>query len=207
MAQVEVIDMSNNKVGVTDLNDLIFNGEVKTHLISDVIRMQLANRRSGTAATKNRSMIRGGGKKPYRQKGTGRARAGALRAPGRVGGGCVFGPTPRDFSLHYPKKVRKAALRSALSMKLQEKNLTVVNDVQLNEIKTKNVANFLKLIDHKNALIVVSGEETNFIRSARNIDGIKVLNVQGLNVYDLVKYEKLVLPLPIISKIEGALLS
>jgi large subunit ribosomal protein L4 len=162
--------------------------------------MQLANRRAGTAATKSKGWVRGGGKKPWRQKGTGRARAGSIRSPLWVGGGTIFGPQPRDYSFRMPRKARKEALLSALSLKNRDGKIIVVDKLDLEEAKTKLMAKALEELKVTSALIVISQPDEKIERSSRNIPGVKVLRVEGLNVYDLVRYEHLIL-------MEGALKS
>jgi large subunit ribosomal protein L4 len=160
--------------------------------------MQLRNRRAGTAATKSKGFVRGGGKKPWRQKGTGRARAGSIRSPIWVGGGTIFGPQPRDYSFRMPRKARREALLSALSLKKQEGKLIVLDKLELEEAKTKLMARALAELNVQSALIVVSQPDERIERSARNLSKIKVLRVEGLNVYDLLRYDHLIL-------MEGAL--
>jgi large subunit ribosomal protein L4 len=160
--------------------------------------MQLRNRRAGTAATKSKGFVRGGGKKPWRQKGTGRARSGSIRSPIWVGGGTIFGPQPRDYSFRMPRKARREALLSALSLKNQDGKLIILDKLELEEAKTKLMANALAELKVQSALLVVSQAEAKIERAARNLPKIKVLKVEGLNVYDLLRYEHLIL-------MEGAL--
>jgi large subunit ribosomal protein L4 len=169
--------------------------------------MQLAKRRAGTASTRNRSEVRGGGRKPYRQKGTGRSRAGTIRSPLWRGGGVIFGPTPRDFGFSIPKKVRKQALRIALSARAAEGKLLVLNQFQLKEIKTKSFVEVLIRFGMEDVLIVIDGENLNLERSARNVPGIKVLRVDGLNVYDILNHEHLILVKDAVKKIQERLAS
>ena len=205
MPVVDVFDLEKRKVGEVTLPDSVFAVEVKPHLLHEVVTMQLANRRQGTHSTLGRSEVRGGGKKPWRQKGTGRARHGSIRSPLWRGGGVVFGPKPRDYSYTVPKKVRRAALRSALSSKLGDGQVTVVEHFDLPEIKTKRFVKILETFGMDNVLIVVDGENHNLRRSARNVPRVKVLRVEGLNVYDLLKYRSLVLTRGCIARIEAAL--
>jgi len=205
MATMQVLDQSGQKVGELALKEEIFSGEVKPHLIHEVVKMQLANRRAGTASTKNRSAVRGGGRKPWRQKGTGRARVGTIRSPLWRGGGVVFGPTPRDYSYKVPKKVRKGALRSAVALKAQEGKLVVVDKFELPEAKTKEFAKILKDLSIQEGLIVIEGKDEVLERSSRNIPSIKVLRVEGLNVYDIMRYDTLVMTQQAIEKLEGVL--
>ena len=174
MPVVDIVDITNNKVGETSLADDIFGVEVNPSLIYEVVKMQLANRRSGTASTKNRSLVSGGGKKPWRQKGTGRARAGTIRSPLWKGGGTIFGPVPRDYSYLVPKKVRKNALKAALSQKLKENRLVLVDVIRLDEVKSKKFVALMKTFKITNALII-DEENKNLSLSARNVTNFKVL--------------------------------
>jgi large subunit ribosomal protein L4 len=205
MATMEVLDQSGQKVGELTLNEEIFSGDIKTHLIHEVVKMQLANRRAGTASTKNRSAVRGGGKKPWRQKGTGRARVGTIRSPLWRGGGVVFGPVPRDYSYKVPKKIRKGALRSAVASKAEEGKLVIVDKFELPEIKTREFAKILKELSIQEGLIVIEGRDDDLERSSRNIPSIKVLRFEGLNVYDIMRYDTLVMTQQAFEKLEGVL--
>jgi large subunit ribosomal protein L4 len=202
---VDVFDLERKKVGEVTLPDSVFAGPVKPHLLHEVVTMQLANRRRGTASTLGRSEVRGGGKKPWRQKGTGRARHGTIRSPLWRGGGVVFGPKPRDYSYTVPKKVKKAALRSALSSKLADGTITVLEHFELPEVKTRGFVKVLTTFGLENVLVVVDGENGTLRRSARNVPHVKVLRSEGLNVYDVLKYKALVLTRPTIEKIAAAL--
>jgi large subunit ribosomal protein L4 len=204
MAVVDVVDTSRNKVAQIDVSDDIFNAPVREHLFYDVVRMQLASRRSGTAATKTRSAVSGGGKKPWKQKGTGRARAGSSRSPLWRGGGTIFGPMPRSYEYAVPKKVRKLALRSALSMKRKENKMLIVDKLELQEIKTAAFVNLLKQLGLSNVLIVAQ-ENSNLEKSARNVPQVKVLRPEGLNVYDVLRYENIIITQPCVEKIQGRL--
>lgn len=192
MSAISIYSKAKKKVSEIDLDTRIFDSDVKSHLIYEVVRMQMARKRSGSASTKTRSMIRGGGAKPWRQKGTGRARAGTIRSPLWRGGGVVFGPSPRKYDLAVPKKVRKGALRSALSLRNKEGKLWVLKDLEFGEIKTKRFVQFMETFRFNNALIVLDKENINVERSARNVPGVKVLRVEGLNVYDILSHENLV---------------
>jgi large subunit ribosomal protein L4 len=205
MPKMDVYNSKKEVVSHVNLSPAIFEAEVKDHLFYDVIRMQLANRRMGTASTKGRSEVRGGGKKPYRQKGTGRSRAGSTRSPLWTGGGVIFGPKPKDYSYKVPKKVKKAALRSALTKKLEEKKLILVDGFDLNEIKTKNFIKIMKKLDFTKALIVISERDKNLELSSRNIREVKVLPAQGINVFDVLKYETLVMTTDAVKVVEKAL--
>jgi large subunit ribosomal protein L4 len=206
MAVADVYNMEGEKVSEVDLNDDIFNVAVKPHVLHEVVVMQLACRRAGTSSTKGRSEVRGGGQKPYRQKGTGRARAGSRRSPLWRGGGVVFGPTPRDFGYRVPKKVRRSALKMALSSKLQEKALTVVDRLHLEVAKTKRFAQILAALNTEEVLIVTAEKDENVELSARNLPYAKVLRSEGLNVYDVLKYKNIILVEPAIGKIQERLL-
>ena len=175
------------------LNDAIFGAKTRAHLLHQAVVMQLANRRAGTAATKTKGFVRGGGKKPFKQKGTGRARAGSIRSPIWVGGGTVFGPTPRDYSYRMPRTARREALLSALSVKNREGKLIVVDKFSLEAAKTKIMAQALAELNVTSALIVIAGADATIERSARNLPKVKVLRVEGVNVYDLLRYDHLVL--------------
>jgi large subunit ribosomal protein L4 len=190
---VDVKNIDNETVGQVELRDDIFGVEVKPHLMHDVVQMQLAKRRAGTVSTKGRSQVRGGGRKPYRQKGTGRARAGTIRSPLARGGGVVFGPHPRDFKYKVPKKVRRAALCSALSDKLASQQLTVLDDFTLDEIKTKRFVEVMGRLGLDKTLIVIDSERENLELSARNVPDVKVIRTVGLNVFDVLKYDHLIL--------------
>jgi len=176
-----------------ELKEQIFGIKTRPHLLHQTVVMQLNNRRSGTAATKSKGFVRGGGKKPWRQKGTGRARAGSIRSPIWVGGGTIFGPQPRDYSFRMPRKARKEALLSALSLKNRDGKIIVVDKLELEEAKTKLMVKALAELKVNSALIVISQPDATIERSSRNIPAVKVLRVEGLNVYDLVRYEHLIL--------------
>lgn len=205
MPVVDVFDLEKRKVGEASLPDAVFAADVKPHLLHEVVRMQLANRRAGTHSTLGRSEVRGGGKKPWRQKGTGRARHGSIRSPLWRGGGIVFGPRPRDYSYSVPKKVRKAALRSALTVKAQDGAITVLEHFDLPEVKTKRFVKVMQTFGLDNALIVVDGDNEVLRKSARNVPSIKVLRSEGLNVYDVLKHKALVLTRATIEQIGAAL--
>jgi len=205
MASIDVLNLKNSKVGTLEISDDIFNVDVKESLLHSAVRVQLMNRREGNASTKGRSEVRGGGAKPWRQKGTGRARSGTATSPVWVGGGTVFGPKPKTFSLTLNKKVKKAALRSALSMKYKDKKLIVLDSFELPEVKTKEFSTALGNLKAQSSLVVLTGENRNVDLSSRNIQGVKVLRSEGLNVYDILKYETLVLTKDSVSKIEEVL--
>jgi len=190
---VPVLSQSNQPVGEVILPAEIFSGPVRRHLLYETVKMQLANRRSGTAATKTRAFVRGGGKKPWKQKGTGRARAGSTRSPLWVGGATVFGPQPRDYSYRLPASARKAALRSALAAKLRDGQLLVVDRIALEGPKTKLLVKLLADLQVKSALIVLPAKDDTIERAARNLPDVKVLRAEGANVYDLLRYDRLIL--------------
>ncbi len=175
------------------LKDEIFGVKPRSHLLHQTIVMQLANRRAGSAATKTKGFVSGGGKKPWRQKGTGRARAGSIRSPIWVGGGTTFGPAPRDYSYRMPRKARKEALLCALSLKNRDGKIIVVDKLELEEPKTKIMVKALAELKVGSALIVIAQRNEKIERSARNLPAVKVLRVEGLNVYDLLRYEYLIL--------------
>jgi len=205
MTTLAVYDVENQKVSDIDLDDRIFSAEIKSNLFYDVVRMQSASQRKGSASTKNRALVRGGGAKPWRQKGTGRARAGSRRSPLWRGGGTIFGPLPRDYSFALPKKVKRAALRAALSLKRQEGKLILLDKFPLEGFKTKRVLEVLRKFDVEDALVVM-GEKNLFLeRSARNIPKVQVLRSESLNVYDILNHDHLILVSSAIDKIQGVL--
>jgi large subunit ribosomal protein L4 len=201
-----VYDIENNRVAEIELSEAVFGAPVNEDVIYEVVRMQMASRRSGTSSTKGRSDVSGGGKRPWRQKGTGRARAGHSRSPLWRGGGIIFGPTPRDYAFKVPKKVRRLALISALSMKFKEERMTILRDFPMEEIKTKRFQEAIDLFGFKKALFVIDQPRPILERSSRNIPGVKMIRSEGVNVYDLLKYDHVVLLEPSIQKIEGALI-
>jgi large subunit ribosomal protein L4 len=207
MAKTDIYNINNEKVGEVELKDDLFGIEVNPHIIHDIVRMQLANRRSGNACTKTRTEVQGSGKKPWRQKGTGRARSGDKRSPLWRGGGTVFGPKPRDYSFKLSKKVRRLGLRMALSARCAEENLKILDDFQLEEIKTKRFLGVMETLNIKNALIVIPGSNANLEKSSRNVHGFKVMASEGLNVYDILNHKYLVLLQPCIGQLEERLLS
>lgn len=192
MPQLDVYDLEKSKVGNVDLDSSIFEAPVKQHLLHSVVNWQLAKKRSGTASTKTRGEVSGGGVKPWKQKHMGRARHGSIRSPLWRKGGIVFGPRPKDWSYSINKKTKKNALISALSLKYSEGVLIALNEFSLPEIKTKQVAKFIETFELKSALIVISGENENLVKSAKNLKNVKVINVDGLNVYDVLKFENLI---------------
>ena len=190
MANVSVYNIEGNEVGTIDLNDAVFGVEVNEHLVHMAVVSQLANNRQGTQKAKTRSEVSGGGRKPWRQKGTGHARQGSTRAPQWTGGGVVFAPVPRDYSFKMNKKEKRAALKSVLTAKVEEKKFIVVDEIKFDEIKTKNFANMLKNLDVKKALVVL--EDENATISAKNIADVKTAKVNTINVYDILKYNTVI---------------
>lgn len=207
MSVLNVYDIEKRKVSELELNDSVFGAPVKEHLIYEVVKMQMASKRKGTASTKGRSDVRGGGRKPWRQKGTGRARAGTIRSPIWRGGGIVFGPAPRDYSYKVPKKVRKAALRSVLSLKIRADKMLILKDFPMEEIKTKIFKGVLEKFSLKSVLFVLDKSDPILEKSSRNIKDVKMMRSEGINVYDLLKYDNLVMLEPSVKMIERALLS
>ena len=193
MATVSVFDQEKKEVGKIDLAPEVFEVEIRPELLHLVVRSQLAARRSGTHKTKSRSEVRGGGRKPWRQKGTGRARAGTIRSPLWPGGGIVFGPTPRSYAFKVNKKIRRLALKMALSSRLSDDNLLVVKGIDLPEIKTKLFAGVAEKLGLKKALIISKDVDNNLALSARNIPWVKVIEADKVNVYDVMRYPQLVL--------------
>lgn len=202
MSTVSVINIKNEKVGEIELNEKVFDLIVKEHLLHDVVKMQLAGRRAGNACTKTRIEVTGGGIKPWRQKGTGRARAGSNTSSIWRGGGVAFGPKPRDYSTKLNKKVKKMALAMAMSARYQEGNLVVLDDFSMDTIKTKDFVRVMNTLEIENGLIITSGCNENVNKSARNVNGYKVLPIEGLNVYDILLHKKLVILQPAIEGLE-----
>ena len=202
--KIEVKNLDGKKVGDVTLDDTIFGAEINEHLLWEVVKMQRANRRAGTHSTLRRDEVRGGGKKPFKQKGTGNARQGSTRAPHFVGGGSVFGPKPRDYSYSKPKKAVAGALRSVLSLRAKEQKLVVVDGFTMGGIKTAKVAKAIKALGAKSALLV-DGANAELEKSARNHAQAKYLSVAGLNVYDVLDHETLVLSKAVIADLEKRL--
>ncbi len=207
MAVADVFDIEKKKISQVDLNDAVFGAEVNEAIIYDVVKMQLASRRSGTASTKTRSDVSGGGKKPWRQKGTGRARAGTTRSPIWRGGGIVFGPHPRDYSYSIPKKVRKKAVISALSMKFKDNKMVILKDFPMEKISTRVFKKVVDFFSLKKALFVLDENNEVLLKSSRNMKNVKMIRSEGINVYDILNHEHLILLEPSVKKIEGALLA
>ncbi|MFW8600524.1 50S ribosomal protein L4 [Desulfobacterota bacterium M19] len=207
MAVTDLYNTRKEKVGEVDLNDDLFAVEVKPYILHDVVKMQLANRRAGTACTKTRVEVSGSSAKPFRQKGTGRARAGNRRSPLWRGGGVVFGPKPRSYAYKLPKKVRRLGLKMALSTRFAEENMVVLDQFQLDEIKTKKFISVMKKLGVDNALIVIPSGDDKLEKSARNVPGFKVLPTMGVNVYDILHYRNLIILQSTIEQLEKRLLS
>ncbi|MCU0587384.1 MAG: 50S ribosomal protein L4 [Syntrophobacteraceae bacterium] len=205
MPTVDVFNVNRDVIGQLELNAGVFAVPVKPHVLHEVVLYQMAKRRAGTAKTKGRSEVRGGGKKPWRQKGTGRARAGTSRSPVWRGGGTIHGPVPRSYAFQMPKKVRRLALKMALSQKLLDHELTILDSFGLERIKTKDFASVLTRFELEKTLIVLPASDNIVEKSARNIPRVKVLRSEGLNVYDLMNYHHLLLTREAIQSIEERL--
>ncbi|MCI8639093.1 MAG: 50S ribosomal protein L4 [Coprococcus sp.] len=202
MANVSVYNMEGKEVGTIELNDAVFGVEVNEHLVHMAVVNQLANKRQGTQKAKTRSEVSGGGRKPWRQKGTGHARQGSTRAPQWTGGGVVFAPTPRDYSFKLNKKEKRAALKSALSSRVEEKKLIVLDELALDEIKTKKFKEVLDNLSVSKALVVLEDENQNAALSARNIADVKTTKTNTINVYDILKYNTLIVTKATVRAIE-----
>lgn len=206
MAVVDVQNINGEKVSQIDLADSIFNVPLKGSILHEVVIMQLARRRSGSASVKHRSDVKGSGRKLFRQKGTGRARRGDIKSPLLRGGGVAFGPDPKSYSYNVPKKVRKLALKMALTSKFQGNAILVLDRFELEKIKTRKFVEVLNSLNVKNALIVIDKKNENLELSSRNVPGVKILRIEGLNVYDILKYKNLILAESSIEVIERRLL-
>ena len=202
MANVSVLNMEGKEVGSMELNDAVFGVEINEHLVHQAVVLQLANNRQGTQKAKTRSEVSGGGRKPRRQKGTGHARQGSTRAPQWTGGGVVFAPVPRDYSFKLNKKEKRAALKSALTDKVANAKLIVVDELKFEEIKTKNFAQVMKNLDVNNGLVVVNENDVNVMMSAKNIADVKMALPNTINVYDIMKAGKVVLTKDAVKTIE-----
>jgi len=205
MAVVDVLNSKGEKVSQVELSDEIFSVPVKPSVLHEVVTMQLASRRAGSASVKRRGDVAGSTKKLFRQKGTGRARRGNIKSPLLRGGGVVFGPSPKSYAYKVPKKVRRMALKMALSSKLQENELTVVDQLELDRIKTKAFAEVIRALDKNNVLLVTDAADEKLFLSSRNLPNVKVIKVEGLNVYDILKYRDIILLEPAVKAIEGRL--
>ena len=202
MANVSVYNMEGSEVGKMDLNDKVFAVEVNEHLMHMAVVLQLANKRQGTQKAKTRSEVSGGGRKPWRQKGTGHARQGSTRAPQWTGGGMVFAPVPRDYSFKMNKKEKAAAIKSALTSRVNEEKFFVMDSLKFDEIKTKKMVSVLNALNVNKALVVLDGDNDNVALSARNIEGVRAVPVNSINVYDIMKYETVIITKDAVSKIE-----
>lgn len=202
MAKVALYNIEGAKTGDMEVSDAIFCADVNKTVLHTVVTNYLANQRQGTQSTKTRTEVRGGGIKPWRQKGTGRARQGSIRAPQWTGGGVVFAPVPRDYSFKMNKKEKRAALKSALTSRVEEKKFIVVDEIKFDEIKTKNFANILKNLDVSKALVVLEDDNKNAELSARNIAGVKTAKTNTINVYDILKYNTVIATKAVVANIE-----
>ena len=203
MPKLNVLNMNGQNVGEIELSDAIFNVEVNEHVLYEVVKNQLANKRQGTQSAKTRAEVRGGGRKPWKQKGTGRARQGSIRSVQWVGGGVAFAPKPRDYRYTLPKKVRRLAMKSALSAKVQNGEIIVLDALTMNAPKTKEFAQILKNINaSKKALVVTAEKNENVVKSARNIEGVATATVNTINVYDILKYDTFVITTDAVKKVE-----
>ena len=202
MANVSVYNMEGNEVGSMELNDAVFGVEVNEHLVHMAVVQQLANNRQGTQKTKTRSEVSGGGRKPWRQKGTGHARQGSTRAPQWTGGGMVFAPVPRDYTIRLNKKEKRAALKSVLTSKVQENKFIVVDELKFDEIKTKAMKNVLANLKADKALVILNDNDQNVVLSARNIEGVETALTNTINVFDLLKHNTVVVTKAAVETIE-----
>jgi len=206
MPSIAVYNMSRQQVGEVQLSDEVFNSEVKEHLMHLALRVQLANRRAGTVKTKTRSEVAGSGKKPFKQKGTGNARQGCVRAPQYPGGGVAFGPKPKEYNLSMNKKARCAAIRSALSYQLKNDRITVMDKLEFGSISTKEFTTFLKRFEVERSLIISNDVSNNLYLSCRNVPHIKLLKHDALNIHDMLKYRNIIITQDAVQSVEGALL-
>jgi large subunit ribosomal protein L4 len=205
MPTVDIFNIDRDVVGQLELSEAVFAVPVKTHVLHEVVLFQMARRRAGTAMTKGRSDVAGGGKKPWRQKGTGRARAGTSRSPLWRGGGVIHGPQPRCYEMRVPKKVRRLALKMALTQKLHDRELTVLDQLRLDRIRTKDFAALLNRFELRKTLVVIPDRDEVIEKSARNIPNVKVLRSDGLNVYDLLNYHSVIMTQDTVGKIQESL--
>ena len=193
MANVSVYNMTGARIGEVEISDAVFGVEINEHLVHNAVVAQLANRRQGTQSAKTRSEVSGGGRKPWRQKGTGHARQGSIRAPQWTGGGVVFAPKPRDYEIRLNKKEKRAALKSALTSRVNENKFYVIDEIRCDEIKTKTMVALLKGLDVKKALIILKDNDKNVIYSARNIPDVKTTQTNTINVFDILKYDAVII--------------
>ena len=202
MANVSVLNMEGKEVGSMVLNDAVFGVEINEHLVHQAVVLQLANNRQGTQKAKTRSEVSGGGRKPWRQKGTGHARQGSTRAPQWTGGGVVFAPVPRDYSFKMNKKEKRAALKSVLTSKVQENKFIVLDELKLAEVKTKEMKKVLDNLKVNNALVIIGDDSENVALSARNIAGVQTASVNTINVFDMLKYNTIIATKSSVASIE-----
>ena len=202
MANVSVLNMEGKEVGSMELNDAVFGVEINEHLVHQAVVLQLANNRQGTQKAKTRSEVSGGGRKPWRQKGTGHARQGSTRAPQWTGGGVVFAPVPRDYSFKMNKKEKRAALKSVLTSKVQENKFIVLDELKLAEVKTKEMKKVLDNLKVNNALVIIGDDSENVALSARNIAGVQTSSVNTINVFDMLKYNTIIATKSSVASIE-----
>lgn len=203
MPKINVLNVSGQNVGEIELNDSIFDIEVNEHVLYEAVKCQLANKRQGTQSAKTRAEVRGGGRKPWRQKGTSRARQGSIRSVQWVGGGVAFAPKPRDYSYSLPKKVRRLAMKSALSSKVQDKEIIVLDALSLEAPKTKEIVNLFKNVNAaKKTLVVTAENDVNVVKSVRNIEGANVAHVSTLNVYDILNCDSFIITTDAVKKVE-----
>jgi large subunit ribosomal protein L4 len=206
MPSIAVYNMSRQQVGEAQLSDEIFTSEVKEHLMHLALRIQLANRRAGTVKTKNRSEVRGSGKKPFKQKGTGNARQGCVRAPQYPGGGVAFGPQPKTYNLSMNKSARNAALRSALSLQYKNDRIIVMDSIDFETASTKSFVGFMMRFEIERSLIITDNYTNNLYLSCRNVPHVKLLKYDALNIYDILKYKNIIITQGAVQSVEGALL-
>jgi len=205
MPSIAVFNMDRQQVGEVELSDEIFNAEVKEHLMHLALRIQLANRRAGTVKTKTRSEVAGGGKKPFKQKGTGGARQGCIRAPHYPGGGLAFGPRPKEYNLSMNKKARNAAIRSALSFQFKNNRITVLDKLDFDKISTKGFVGFIERFEIEKSLIITDDLTNNLYLSCRNVPHFKLLKQDALNIHDMLKYKNIIITKGAVQSVEGAL--
>ena len=202
MSKVSVYNMEGQQVGEFELNDAVFGVEINEHLVNQAVKLQLANKRQGTQSAKTRSEVSGGGRKPWKQKGTGHARQGSTRAPQWTGGGVVFAPKPRDYSFKMNKKEKQLALKSVLTSRVQENKFIVVDAIKMDEIKTKTFVKALDSLKVSKALVVLNENDVNVVASAKNIPGVKTASAKTINVYDILKFDTLVIDKAAVATIE-----
>ncbi|GAA0734356.1 50S ribosomal protein L4 [Clostridium oceanicum] len=202
MPKIDLFNQMGEKIGDLQLAESVFGVEVNTYAMHQVVKALLANKRQGTQSAKTRSEVSGGGIKPWRQKGTGRARQGSIRAPQWIHGGVVFAPKPRDYRVSIPKSMRRVAMKSALTSKVNDNQMVVIDDIKLEAPKTKEIVKMLKAVEAKKTLIITGESNSNVYKSTRNIEGVSVIPANNINVYDILKYEKLIMTKDAVSKVE-----